>query len=56
LLVSIPCFTIHQQLPQRAASEQLAEHIEHLVAQGLARVVELLQQLDVDLALAGVLR
>ena len=47
---------IHQQLPQRATGEQLAEHIEHLVAEGLAGVVEFLQQLDIDLALAGVLR
>ena len=34
---------------------QLAEHVEHLAAQGLPRLFELLEQTAVDIALAGLL-
>ena len=36
------------------ALEQLAEHVEDLAAERLARLLQLLEQAGVDLALAGV--
>ena len=43
-----------QQLAQRPAFElQLAEHVEHLPAQGAARLFQLLQQAVIDITFAG---
>ena len=47
---------LDQQVAQRPALElELAEHVEDLAAERLARLLELLQQPAVDLALAGLL-
>ena len=47
---------LDQQVAQRPALElELAEHVEDLAAERLARLLELLQQLAVDVALAGLL-
>ncbi len=47
---------LDEQIAQRLALElQLAEHVEDLAAQAPARLLELLQQLAVDVALAGLL-
>ena len=47
---------LDQQLAQRAALElELAEHVEDLAAQRLARLLELFQQLAIDVAFAGLL-
>ena len=47
---------LDQQLAQRPALElELAEHVEDLAAQRLARLLELLEQRAVDVALAGLL-
>ena len=46
-----------QQLAQRPAFElKLAEHVEHLAAERLARLLQLLQQPAIDVAFAGLLR
>ena len=48
---------LQQQVAQRPAGElQLAEHVEHLPAERLARLLQLLQQPAVDVALARLLR
>ena len=47
---------LDQEFPQRPAFENdLAENVEHLAAKRLARLVQLLQQGEVDLALTGLL-
>ena len=47
---------LDQQVAQRPALElELAEHVEDLAAERLARLLELLQQRAVDVALAGLL-
>ena len=47
---------LDQQVAQRLALElELAEHVEHLAAERLARLLQLLQQLAVDIAFAGLL-
>ena len=47
---------LDQQLAQRPALElELAEHVEDLAAERLARLLELLQQRAIDVALAGLL-
>ena len=45
---------LDQQVTQRFALElELAEHVEHLAAEGLAGLLQLLQQLAIDVAFAG---
>src|SRR5690606_28295007 len=45
-----------KQIPKRSSSElNLAEDVEHLTAQRLARFGELIEQLAIDIALAGFL-
>ena len=47
---------LDQQLTQRAPLElELAEHVEHLAAEGLPRLLELLQERAVDVSLARLL-
>ena len=47
---------LDQQIAQRLALElELAEHVEDLAAEGLAGLLQLLQQLAVDIAFAGFL-
>ena len=47
---------LDQQVAQRPALElELAEHVEDLAAERLARLLELLQQRAIDVALAGLL-
>ena len=47
---------LDQKVAQRLTFElELAEHVEHLAAQGFARLLQLLQQLPIDVALAGLL-
>ena len=47
---------LDQQIAQRLALElELAEHVEDLAAEGLAGLLQLLQQLAIDVAFAGLL-
>ena len=49
------CF--HQEFPERPALElHFAQHVEHLAAQGIPGLFQLLQQRKVDVALPGFLR
>ena len=48
---------LDQQLAQRTPLElELAEHVEHLAAERLARLLELVQQLAIDVAFARLFR
>ena len=47
---------LDEQLAQGAALElELAEHVEHLAAERLARLLQLFEELAIDIALAGLL-
>ena len=47
-------YRLHQEFPQRAPLElELAEDVEHLPAQGFARLFQLVEQPAIDVALAG---
>ncbi len=48
---------LDEQLAQGSPLElELAEHVEHLAAERLARLLELIQQLAIDVAFAGLFR
>jgi hypothetical protein len=47
-------YRVHQEFPQGAPLElELAEDVEHLPAQGFARLFQLVEQPAIDVALAG---
>ena len=53
-LLAVP-YRLYQEFTQGASLEmELAEYVEHLTAQGLARLLQLVEELSIYVALAGV--